>query len=131
MAFGHAFHEALVKNGVVRRAHGVSAMFENDLELAGRIFRDQRAGRQAHLLRAIEDVIQEGREVLEVLHQIGLMMRGCETVGRGGRLETPGGGAIAIHQIEFEFDGDDRFDAKLFESIDNMRKRMSRIGRPR
>src|SRR5690606_26312990 len=35
VAVCHAFHKALVENGIIGSAHGVLAMFQHDLELAG------------------------------------------------------------------------------------------------
>src|SRR3989338_6283307 len=102
MPCGDAFHEALVEDRVVGRAHRIVAMFEHDLELARRIFGNERSCGETHLLRAVENVVQEGRKIFQVLHEIGLEMRGRETVWCGWRHNAALRGRVAVDEIEFE-----------------------------
>ena len=62
---------------MIASSHALStsaAVAEHDLHLTGRIFRDQRLGRQALGLGKSIEIAEERREVVEVLQVIGLVM---------------------------------------------------------
>ena len=86
MLIGHAFNETLEQDRIVGRAHGVGFMFEHNLELPWRIFRDQSPRGQTHLFGTCKDVIHKGREIFKVLHEAGLQIGRCVAIGRGRRL---------------------------------------------
>ena len=66
--------QALQHDAFIAGLQHIGAMAQHDFHLPRRIFRDQGFGRQALRLAIGVEVLEEGREVIEVLQVIGLVM---------------------------------------------------------
>ena len=121
--------EALEHDGLVARFQDVGAMAENDLELSRRIFRDQRLGRQALDFGIGIEIVEERREIVEVLEIVGLVVLRPGAARRRARRQGPAGQRrVAIHEEEFELDGTDRRQAERLEAACDVDKEIARIG---
>jgi hypothetical protein len=68
MLGGDAAHQPLPLDGLIGCAHGIGAVAQYNLELAGRIFGDQGFGRQAHGPGRGIELGDEGAELLQLDH---------------------------------------------------------------
>ena len=127
LVLGDRLDRALEEDRVVAGEHGIVAMLEVDLELAGRVFGDGGVGR--NLLRAagIGDRVGELLVVVQVLHVIdlrGVVAHAGRGIDRG--LRTAVDGQLAIEQIELQFHRDHRRQALVGEALARTRFSTSR-----
>ena len=129
MLFGNRLDQALQHDGFVAGFQHIGAVTQHDFHLPWRIFRNQRLGGQALRVTAGIEVLEERREIVEVLEIISLVMLRPEFIDlRFRRHGLAGQRRGAIHQIEFEFDGADRCHVEIgLEAADDFFQHTARI----
>jgi len=125
---GDPAHQALPLDRLVGRLQRIAAVAQHDLELARRIFGDERLGRQPHGASRRIELGDEGAELLQLGHAIDIdAVQAPAGRRRSWRLELSIGPAGGIDDIELQFGGDDGYKSRRLQPAHHLREHMARI----
>ncbi|MNM45845.1 hypothetical protein D3C81_567730 [compost metagenome] len=127
MGVGNAFDQALVAHGLVHRLQGV-AVLEGDFHLAGGVFRNRRAGRDALGLAGGVEVGEERLDLLQFAQAIHLGGAWAAAVVVQRRLRAALGISLLVEQVELQLAGHHRMVAVGLQRLDGTQQHMARVG---
>ena len=127
MLVGHALDQALVADAFIDRLQGVEAVLQGQLQLAGGVFGNRRAHRQALSLAGAVEVVEEGLLLFQLQHAIHLRRLRAHAVGLHGRLRAAVGVAVLVQQVELQLHRHHRVVAVGLETVDGALQHTARI----
>lgn len=124
----HALDQALVAHRFVHGLQGVGAMFQGDFHLAGRVFGNRRARRDALQFAGTVKVGEERLDLLQLAQAIDLGRARPSAVHIACRLRAAIGVGLLVEQVELQLGRHHRVVTVGLEPVDHLGKQVPWVG---